>query len=332
MNVLILGGTLFLGRHLVDLAVQRGHDVTLFNRGKTNPDVHRGVRRLVGDRATGDYASLEGEAFDAVIDTCGYFPRAVRQAIDALGGRVGHYTFISSVSAHPDLAEVGITEESPVGRLEDGTVEEVNGETYGPLKVRCEEAAAERLPGRALAVRPGLIVGPHDPTDRFTYWMRRVAQGGEVLAPESPEAPVQFIDARDLAAFTLSLAEGAATGVYNAVGPNEPTTIGALLDSVRRVSESDATFTWVSADFLEEHEVTGWTDLPVWVPSTGDAKGINRVDNTKAVAAGLTSRPLDAVAADTLAWDRAREQTWPMRAGLSPEREKELLAAWHAAR
>lgn len=330
MEVLILGGTVFLGRHLVDAAIGAGHTVTLFNRGQTNAELYPDVRRLAGDRATGDYAALESETFDAVIDTSGYFPRAVNQAIDALEGRIGHYTFISSVSAHPDRSEVGITEESAVGRLDDPTVEEIGNETYGPLKVLCEEAAASRLPGRALSVRPGLIVGPCDPTDRFTYWVRRVAQGGEVLAPECPDAPVQFIDGRDLAEFTLGLVEAGVSGVYNAVGPNGPATIGGLLESARRVSASDATFTWASLEFLGEHGVRGWSDLPVWVPSVGATRGMNRVDPAKAVAAGLTSRPLDEIVADTLAWDRLRPQEWPMRAGLAPDREAELLAAWHA--
>ncbi|HUS62292.1 MAG TPA: NAD-dependent epimerase/dehydratase family protein [Acidimicrobiales bacterium] len=330
MNVLMLGGTMFLGRHLVEVALDAGHNVTLFNRGQTNADLYPEVRRLRGDRSSGDYGSLAGERFDAVVDTCGYFPRAVEQAIDALDGRIGHYTFVSSVSAYRDYSQAGVTEDSPVGQLDDPEVEEVTGESYGPLKALCEEAAANRMGGRALVVRPGLIVGPHDPSDRFTYWVRRVGQGGEVLVPESPDSPTQLIDARDLASFTLQLLEQGTSGVYNTVGPNEPATLGDLLDSIRRVSESDATFTYASVDFLAEHGVQGWVQLPMWVPSAGEIRGINQISPAKAIAAGLTSRPIDEITRDTFDWDRTREQTWPMKAGLTPEREAELLGAWHA--
>lgn len=334
MKLLILGGTQFLGRHVVHAAVAAGHDVTLFHRGKTNPDLFPELTHLAGDRSTGDYSALASGEWDAVIDTCGYFPRQVREAAAALAGRVGHYTFISSVSAYPDLSERGITESSPTptDSLADPTVEEVTGETYGPLKVLCEQAAEAAFPGHTLVLRPGLIVGPNDPTDRFTYWPRRVAQGGEVLAPDDPDTVTQVIDVRDLAEWNVRLVEQRVTGIFNAVGPVGTLTMGELLDACLAAAgpDSDATLTWVPWKVLEEHEVAPWSQLPAWVPGESDDIGIHMVDNAKAVAAGYTSRPIAETVADTLAWDRNRDWSQPMRAGLDREREREVLAAWHA--
>lgn len=329
MKILILGGTQFLGRHTVEAAVAAGHDVTLFHRGKTNPDLFPDLVHLTGDRATGDYAALGGGTWDAVVDTCGYFPRQVREAAAALAGKVGHYTFISSVSAYADMSDPNLTEESATATLEDPTVEEVTGETYGGLKVLCEQAADEGFPGQTLVLRPGLIVGPHDPTDRFTYWVRRFDDGGEVLAPDDPSTLTQVIDARDLAEWNVRCIEEGTTGVFNAVGPVQPLTMGELMATCRSATGGAADVTWVPWPFLEQHGVQPWAELGAWVPASGDSYGLMRVGNAKAVAAGFASRSIQQTVGDTLEWDRGRDRTQPMRAGLARDKEAKVLAAWH---
>jgi 2'-hydroxyisoflavone reductase len=329
MRLLILGGTVFVGRALVEAAQERGHQVTLFNRGQHNPDLFPDVERLRGDR-DGDLAALRGRTWDAVIDTCGYVPRIVRQSAELLADAVGHYTFISSISVYSDLSQVGMDESSPVGRLEDETTETVDGDTYGPLKVLCEQAAEQALPGRALTLRPGLIVGPHDPSDRFTYWPVRVAKGGDVLAPGNPDYPIQIIDARDLAEWNVRMVEAGRTGVYNATGPDYALTMGRLLDECRAVSGSDARFVWASQEFLKEAGVQPWTEMTLWVPEEPDTAGFSAVNCGKAFAAGLTIRPLADTIRATLAWDATRPADAERRAGLKPEREAELLQAWRS--
>jgi 2'-hydroxyisoflavone reductase len=327
VKLLLIGGTRFLGRHLVDAALARGHSLTLFNRGKSNPDLHPGIETLHGDREQ-DLGLLSPRRFDAVIDTCGYFPRVVRLGAQALVGSAEHYAFISSISVFADFSKPGITEDSPLATMPEGipeATEEMTGETYGPLKVLCERAVEAEFRDRALIVRPGLIVGPHDPTDRFTYWPVRVARGGNVLAPEKPEVPVQIIDVRDQAEVIIKLLEDGAGGAYNTTGPDFSLTLGAMLETCRRVSGSEAVFHWAPVDFLEENKVQPWSDMPVWVPDSPENAGFSKVDISKATSAGLTFRPLDETVRDTLAWAAARpaEHTW--RAGLSEEREKELL-------
>ncbi len=332
MRLLILGGTIFLGRHLVAAALARGHAVTLFNRGQHNPDLFPDVEKLRGDR-TVSLDALADRSWDAVIDTSGYVPRVVRLAAETLADRVDHYTFISSLSVYADTSRPGVDEAAPVGRIDDPTTEEITGESYGPLKALCEQVAEAALPGRSLVIRPGLIVGPYDPTDRFTYWPRRVAQGGEVLAPGHPGYKTQIIDARDLAAWTLDMVEARRVGVYNATGPATPLTLGEALDTSRTVSGSDATVTWVDESFLLEQGVQPWTELPLWMPESDPAMaGFNRFSIDRALAAGLTFRPLADTVAATLAWDATRDATAPSRAGLTRERETELLSAWHARR
>lgn len=340
MNLLILGGTVFVGRHLVEAARAAGHTVTLFNRGQHNPDLFPDVEKLRGDRTTAEGLEvLRGRTFDAVIDTCGYVPRVVRASAELLAGAVGHYTFVSSISVYADFKTPGTNESAPVARMNDPSVEQVTGETYGPLKALCEEAAESALPGRVLCVRAGLIVGPHDSTDRFTYWPARVdratsgVRGGGVLAPGNPDAPVQFIDMRDLAGWMVRAAEAGTTGVYNATGPNYPLTMGELLETCRRVSQSDANFVWVDEEFLAAQNVEPWSQMPLWVPSgDSDMAGFSAVNCGKAIKGGLTFRPLEDTMRDTLAWakTRAADSTW--RAGITPEREAELLAAWRASR
>jgi 2'-hydroxyisoflavone reductase len=330
MQLLIIGGTVFLGRHLVEAALARGHTVTLFNRGQHHPELFAEIEKLRGDR-DGGLAVLRGRRWDAAIDTCGYVPRLVRASAEQLAAAVEHYTFVSSISVYADVSQVGIDEQAPVGTLEDATVEAVTGETYGPLKALCEQAAERAMPGRVLNVRPGLIVGPHDPTGRFTYWPRRVARGGEVLAPDGPEHGVQIIDVRDLAEWTLDMIEARQTGVFNATGPEARLSFGALLDTCRAVSGGDARFTWVAERFLLDAGVTPWTELPLWVPyCEPENAGFDAIDCSKAIASGLGFRPLAETVRDTLAWQATRPADETPRAGLAAEREAEVLAAWHA--
>ena len=331
MRLLVLGGTRFLGRHLVDAALERGHEVTLFTRGQSGPNLYPQLEHLRGNRdpdVEPGLSALEGHRWDAAIDTSGYVPRIVRASAEALSRRVTHYTFISSISAYKDFLQVGIDESYPTGTLEDEGVEQITGDTYGPLKALCERAVQELFPGRALVIRPGLIVGPHDPTDRFTYWPVRVARGGEVLAPNGPHLPTQIIDARDLAEWTIREVEGFADGIFNATGPDQPLTLGAVLDACRQVSGSDATFTWVDEPFLLEREVTYWHELPAVLPES-DPKytGMSHIDVSKALEAGLTFHPLADTIRDTLAWHATRPADHTLKAGLTPERESQLLAA-----
>jgi 2'-hydroxyisoflavone reductase len=329
VKILILGGLSFLGRHLIERGLDRGHDITVFTRGLRDPGGYPQIERLTGDRE-GNLTALEGRIWDVAIDTSGYVPRVVRASAALLANAVDHYTFVSSMSVYADPSLPGPDESGELITLEDPTVEEILP-NYGGLKVLCEQAAEEELPGRALIVRPGLIVGGYDPSDRFTYWPYRVARGGEVLAPERPEDPVQIIDAQDLADWMIRLAEARDTGVYNATGPKYSLTIGEVLDESKRVSGSDATFTWIPAEFLAENEVQPWQDLPDWIPDTDEFRGFSRVDCSRAVAAGLTFRPLADTVRDTLDWARTFEPDHEWRAGLSPEREQEVLEAWRAA-
>ena len=272
---------------------------------------------------------LHERRWDAVIDTSGYLPRVVRASAELLADAVDHYTFVSTLSVYAEPIGIGTDEGGTLGTLTDETVEEVTGETYGPLKVLCEQAVEHTLPGRTLVIRPGLIVGPHDPTDRFTYWPRRVAQGGEVLAPGTPAEAVQFIDARDLAEWTVHMVEQRAVGVYNADGPQLPMPLGQLLDTCRTASDSDARFTWVDERFLLDREVAPWSEIPLWLPAK-DARGFFSFDCRKAIDAGLSFRSIEQTVRDTLAWDATRPADTEHRAGLAPKRERQLLAEWHA--
>lgn len=321
MKILIIGGTRFLGRHLVSSARARGHELTLFHRGLTNPGLFRRVKTIKGDRER-DLDQLTA-GWDAVIDTCGYAPRIVRLSAEALKERVNQYVFISSISAYADFTKHGLNESSAVGKLEDETGEEVTGETYGPLKALCEQTAREVFGMNALIIRPGLIVGPHDPTDRFTYWPVRIKRGGSVLVPDRPEAMTQFIDARDLADFIVRLIEQNVSGVFNATGL--PVTLNTLFETCKRASKSNATFKWAPVDFLEKNNVKPWSDMPAWLPDTGEDAGFAHVDISKAQNAGLKFTDLAETVADTLKWEFERPEDHQWKAGLKPEREKELL-------
>ena len=335
MRVLVLGGTAFLGRHYVEAALERGHQVTLFNRGQTNPELFPEVERLQGDRNQ-DLAPLRGREWDAVFDPSAFVPRQVRTLLEALAGRAGHYTFVSSISVYP-LDQTDKAETAPVIELEDPATEAV-AESYGGLKALCERTADELLPGRVVNVRAGLIVGPHDPTNRFTYWPERVARGGEVLAPGRPDARVQFIHARDIADWALGMAERGGAGTFNVTGPEPPADMRRVLETCVAVSRSGATLTWVSEEFLVEREVGPWMEMPLWIP--GHMGDLHNAPIERALAEGLRFRPLAQTVAETLAWERARvPDSTPQvdaggrvrqRGGMAPERERELLAAWHA--
>ncbi len=327
MDLLILGGTRFLGRHLVETALGRGHRVTLFNRGKSNPRLFPEVEELRGERG-GDLSPLRGRRWDAAIDTSGYLPREVRRSAELLADSVGHYTFVSSISVYEDFTRAGIDEDAPVLEPPDPEPEEMSWEHYGGLKVGCERAAEAAMPGRTLVVRPGMIVGPHDYTDRFPYWRRRVAEGGEVLAPGYPEQQVQLIDARDLAGWMLRMAEEGRTGVYNATGPQHRLSMCGMLEGIREATGSDARFAWASGEFLLDAGVEPWEEMPFWVPR--EMAGILAVDVGRAVGAGLVFRPLAETVRDVPGPGAAGPEV-EIEAGISREREGELLRAWRGS-
>jgi 2'-hydroxyisoflavone reductase len=329
-TLLILGGTRFLGPAVVDAAKKSGWKISLFNRGKSNPGLFPDLEHLSGDR-NGDLKSLEGRSWDAVVDTSGYFPRQVKDSAGLLAPRVKQYVFISSISVFADMSKPGVDENGAVGELKDPNADKITEGNYGPLKAACERAAEAAMPGRVTNVRPGLIVGPDDGTDRFTYWPVRVARGGEVLAPNRREDPVQFIDVRDLGSWVVKCLDAKTVGVFNATG--HPVPVGALLDTCRTESGSDAKFTWVDAAFLEAQKVSAWSDLPCWLPPTGEDAGGNEVSNARAVGKGLAFRPLKETCKDTLAWWKTlpAERQAKLKAGLTKEREAAVLAAWHAA-
>jgi 2'-hydroxyisoflavone reductase len=330
LRLLVLGGTRFIGPHFVEQALAHGHQVTLFNRGKTNPGRVSNVEVLHGDR-NGQLDSLKDRQWDAVLDTSAFVPRIVKLSAELLAPSVSHYVYVSSISAYATFAQAN-DETSPTGKMEDETVEKIDENTYGPLKVLCEQMAERIMPGKVTVLRPGLIVGPDDNTDRFTYWPARVARGGEVMAPGTRADEIQVIDVRDLAAFALRCIEQRTLGIFNLVSPVHTFTMGQLLDSCVAAAKSDASVTWVAAKFLAEQKVEGWSDMPVWVDAVGDEAGFALTSAERAIAAGLNVRPLADTVRDTLAWHLSRpaEQQAKLKAGITPEREKEVLAAWHA--
>ncbi|HMJ55108.1 MAG TPA: NAD-dependent epimerase/dehydratase family protein [Polyangiaceae bacterium] len=342
MKILVLGGTAFLGRHLVNAAVSRGHTVTVFSRGR-HGEPPRGVRWLHGDRNT-DLSLLAGLRWDAVVDTSGYVPSRVRAAAALLAEHVAHYTFVSSLSVYANsnqgpIDESGTLEEVPAEKLESleaivpsGPITSVAyGSMYGGLKALCERAATEAMGGRIFIVRPGLIVGPYDYTDRFTYWPGRIARGGEVLAPGDPRASRRFIDVRDLSAWLVASMEKGRTGTYNATGPDYDLTMERILDECRKVTGSDARFTWVDDDFLVARHADPWIGVPLWVPRANEPASF-RGTFQRALDAGLHYRALSDTIRDTLAWDQIRPPDRQRNGGLSSTQERDLLAAWHAAR
>jgi 2'-hydroxyisoflavone reductase len=337
LRILILGGTGFIGPHEVTYALARGHKLTLFNRGKAPHAWPGEVEELIGDRNTGDLRALAGREWDVCVDNPTTLPFWVRDAGQALRGHIGQYIFISTISvyaandkpADETAALAPYAGKDPMAETAE-TLRGHVGELYGPLKALSEWEAERQFPGMTTVIRPGLIAGPGDETDRFTYWPVRLARGGEVLAPGDGTDPVQVIDARDLAEWTIRMGESRTTGVFNATGPAAPLTTAGMLAGAEGALKSDAKLTWVSTDFLEAEKVSPWSDLPVWIPARGDSAGFHRRSIRKALAAGLTFRPLETTAVDTLAWFEAQppERQAKLRAGLTSEREAALLAKW----
>lgn len=331
LRILILGGTGFIGPYQVQYALDRKHKVTLFNRGRTNSTLFPKVPRLVGDRNLPDgHDALKKGTWDVVIDNPTANPKWVRGAGEALKGRVGQYMFVSTISVFSDNS-TPVDENGPLNAPSDIDAE-YNAQAYGSNKVRSEMEAKTQFGEHVTIVRPGLIVGPGDLSDRFSYWPVRIDKGGEILAPGDPNDPVQYIDAQDLSQWIVRLAESHTLGTFNATGPKTPTTIAEMLYGIKAVTTSDAKFTWVPADFLREKQVRQWSDMPVWVPPVGRSAAFARVNCQKAYAAGLTFRPLADTAKDTLTWYHARPaaEQEKARAGLDPEKEKTVLAEWHA--
>ncbi len=325
MKLLVLGGTKFLGRHIVEQALAAEHDVTLFNRGQTNPELFEGeVRKVIGDRMT-DLGLLGDESFDACIDPSGYIPGHLEAAGEALKDKVNRYVFISSLSAYAgfpdDQDESGVEAEIP----EDVDTSLYDIKYYGELKVLCERAIEAVMPGRVLHVRSGLIVGPYDPTNRFTYWPARISRGGSFVAPVGPDFPVQIVHAADQARWILKMLEDDKMGVYNVQSDNGAYTISDVIDATLKATGVDAEPVYMSSAFLTEHEVGPWMELPLWLPD--DMVGMSRTSAKKAINAGLTFMPLEDVVRSTLDWFNSEpEQDWP--AGLPAEKEAALLDAW----
>ncbi len=338
MKLLILGGTAYLGRHAVQAAQARGHEVTLFNRGQTHPELFPEVERLRGDRS-GDLAALAGRSWDAVLDPSGFLPRDVRASCARLRGAVGHYTFISSINVYAERTRQGLVESDALAELPAGaSLDELTPESYGPLKALCEREVRSAFGDRGAAVRAGLIFGPHDRSERTGYWPLRVAEGGEVLAPGRPERPVQLVDVRDLAGWLVLLAERGVGGTFNGTGPDHTLTKERFLATCREVAGSDARFTWLDEEFLLERQVGPYSELPLWVPEQFHM--FESVNCARAFGAGLTCRPLAETIRDALAWARTlppgpRQATYgrvTLPPALSRAREAELLQAWRESR
>ena len=336
LRMLILGGTGFTGPAQVEYAVARGHQVTVFNRGRTNPGILRQmkVEELTGDR-NGDMSALRGRQWDVVIDNPTMLPRWVRTVGEILKANTQHYIFISTISVYADTSRRGMDETTPLAVLRDPASE--SPQEYGALKAASEAEAERQFPGKTTIIRPGLIVGPGDNSDRFTYWPVRIDQGGEVLAPGDGTDPVQIIDARDIAEWTIRMAEQKAFGIYNATGPAAELSMAEMLYGIRAITSAPVKFTWVDADFLASQNVRGWSNMPVWVPPRPESAGFSAVSIARALEKGLTFRPLAVTARDTLEWHkqrpeaaRTRQQTAPNAPGLRPDREQAVLAAWKA--
>lgn len=335
MKLLILGGTRFLGRFLTEKALQNGHEVTLFNRGQSAPELFPEVEKLIGDR-NGDLEALKGRSWDAVIDPSGYLPWSVAESAELLAEAAGHYTFISSASVYDQLEQPDIAEDHSTGKLTGERIEELKAmapsqaiaENYGELKYLCEQQVERVFPGRSLIVRPGLIVGPYDFTDRFSYWVNRIAKGGEVLAPGRRDKSIQFIDVRDLAEWIIRMVESKANGTYNATGPETELTMEAFLTTCKETIGNKVDLVWVEEKFLLGHEVNGWTDMPLWIPDSVNMPGFLTVNIQKAMDAGLTFRPLEDTIRDTLEWESSRSVT-EKKAGLDPDKEKAVLKDWN---
>jgi 2'-hydroxyisoflavone reductase len=337
LRILILGGTGFIGPHQVRYALSRGHTVTVFNRGRQKENWPGPVEELLGDRNTGDLKSLQGREWDVCIDNPTTLPFWVRDAGLALHDKVKQYIYISTISAYADDKTAGADETAPTAKYtgQDPMAETLetfraHGELYGPLKAVSEREAQTRFPGKATIVRPGLIAGPGDESDRFTYWPVRLSRGGEVLAPGNGSDPIQVIDVRDLTEWTIRLAESRTLGVFNATGPAKPMTMREMLATIASSLQVSPTTTWVSTQFLEEQHIEAWSDMPVWVPAEGDSAAFAKRSIQRALKAGLTFRPLATTSVDTLAWLRQQPDARQakLKAGLTADRETAALIAW----
>ena len=339
LNILILGGTGFTGPFQVKYALDRGHKVTVFNRGKTHPgELDPRAEQLIGDR-NGQLDALKERKWDVCIDIPTTLPVWVRDAAQILKGNVDRYVFISTISVFSDNSKPNMDESGPLAEYKgpDAMAEtqatvRANMSLYGQLKALSEKEAEKWFPGKALIVRPGLIVGPGDESDRFTYWPVRIEKGGEILAPGTPNDPVQYIDARDLAEWVIRMAEQGTVGTFNATGPNYKLTMGKMLNEIKAATKSNATFTWADADFLRAQKVRAWADMPTWVPPRGETLGFSQVNVQKAISKGLTFRTIADTTKATLEWfhHQPADRQAKLRAGLTPERETAVLAAWHA--
>jgi nucleoside-diphosphate-sugar epimerase len=330
MRILFIGGTSFVGRHTVVAALARGHDVTLFHRGVTGADLFPEAEHILGDRAT-DLGRLRGRTWDAAVDVCAYRPSEVRSVVETIGDAFDRYVYVSTCSVYRPTGAASVTEDSPLwneGDLPDPGSEEVTAGSYGPLKALCEREARAAFDGRLSIVRPTYVIGPYDPTDRFTTWARRGAGDAEILQAAPPEASIQLIDGRDLGGFTLDLAEGRAAGVFNGVGPAEPLEMGRMMAACLDATGGGATVTWVDPAWLTGQGVDVEREIPLW--ATPEDHEVMRADPSRSLAAGLTLRPLVETIRDTVAWDRHRGLP-PLRNALDDERQAELLRRWHDA-
>jgi len=336
MKILVIGGTKFVGRHLINAALDKGHEVTIFHRGRHSPADLPVVDQILGDR-NNDLKKLQGRSWEAVIDTCGYLPQHVESSAIALKDSIGLYVFISSISAYADFSKPDSDEDAPLAVLtpvQEEVFEKIDplqdlnayalGELYGALKVRCEKVVSRSLPERSLIIRPGLIVGEFDWTDRFTYWVMRVAKGGEVLAPGNPSLYVQFIDAVDLAEWMIEMIEKGETGIYNATGNPFELTFGQMVDEIKAVTKSNAEFIWVADEFMRENQIAPWTDMPVYLPVTPETKGHSTVNVDRALTKGLKFRVLKKTISDTFIWRKS--VLGDLKAGISQEREQKLIS------
>ncbi len=340
LRILFIGGTGFIGPHMVRRALERGHTVTLFNRGRSNPKLFPNVEKLIGNR-DGGLGVLKGRTWDAVIDTSGYIPRTVRDSAEMLKGNVHRYLFISTGDVYATFSNPGLDENAPLDVLDDPTSEDAS-KHYGAFKVICERAVQEAYPNRSTIFRPGWIIGAGDYNTISAYWPVRIDRGGEVLAPGEPSDPTQIIDAHDLARFAIKTLEDDINGIYNTVGPASAMTWAEFLYGIRAVTAAEMKFTWVPADFLAENGVMPWTDLPIWWPPRDDyktpapfepgGKYFAQIDGRRAIAAGLTFRPLAETARDIIEEWKSRGEAWdakPRQFGMSSTKEAEALAAWH---
>lgn len=336
MKILIIGGTRFLGRFLVEEGIKRNHEITLFNRG-TNKDVFPNIEQVFGNRNQ-DLEQLKGRKWDVVIDTCGYLPQSLEKSVHVLGNNVDHYVFISTISVYKDFSKKDYNEEAETLTMSKDEVDEVTKGSdapvmshYGELKSLCEQVLLNSLPSKSLIIRPGLIVGPYDNSDRFTYWVKRINEGGKVLAPGRPDRMVQYIDVRDLAKWTIQMAENKKTGVFNATGIDKELTMNYLLQAIKRGLISDAELVWGNDDFLLENEVGPWMEMPLWIPEvkplsdSQDMSGMLAANTDRAVSEGLTFRSVEETAVDTLVWYKEVRSSGDMRAGMVKEKENQLL-------